>query len=253
MAKRKINPVLDEEEVFDVIMLMAKNDGEAYRNNKNATQAVDTAITQFRKDVGTEAREETKALRARAISDLNAYWKSRNNNPCECMQLHNPRGKPVVVLHLRAKNDTNGNPQRLWMIVSDEGRVLEVIDEGYGNLPKRYRDVPEIPIDLRQGQYRDMLRWARDVGREKYAENPSFALSEPIRASIGAAVTATLGAFTTSSPWTIAVWAAVGSLIGSNWKKITAGLRAGGGAYRQTARANNPGASTSALVGRLKF
>lgn len=42
-----------------------------------------------------------------------------------------PKTSPVVVLHLRADNDRNGNPRRCFVIMTTAGRLVEVHDEGY--------------------------------------------------------------------------------------------------------------------------
>lgn len=42
-----------------------------------------------------------------------------------------PRACPVVCLHLRADNGANGNPRRLFAIVTPGGQLVEVHDEGY--------------------------------------------------------------------------------------------------------------------------
>lgn len=80
--------------------------------------------------------------------------------------------KATHVLHLRAKNDRNGNPQRLYMVLGAKGRVLDVIDEGYsgsGAYSEKWGRLPEIPINLAQGEYRRTLRWWR---QRKAGGNP---------------------------------------------------------------------------------
>jgi hypothetical protein len=239
------NPQFNTEDVYNYVVLLAQNDGVAYADGKDAEAAVDRAIRDMHREVSEELRGDTRAIRSPAVAAVSRQW-SGEDDPSEQILLHNPTGEPVVVLHLRAKNDINGNPQRLWMVVSDEGRVLSVIDEGYSDLPEQYRDVPRITIDLRQGQYRDMLRWGRS--REGYTRNPlELELNEAMRASIGAALGGFVGAY--GGLFTAAIAAAVGSLIGSNWKKVTAGMSAATKAYKATparasgSRRNNPGPS----------
>lgn len=244
------NPQFNTEDVYNYVVLLAQNDGRAYADGKNAEAAVDGAIRDMQREVSEELRGDTRAIRSPAIAAVSRQWQGEDD-PSEQIILHNPSGKPVVVLHLRAKNDTNGNPQRLWMIVSDEGQILDVIDEGYSNLPEKYRYLPDITIDLKQGTYRDTLRsWNRK-------KNPPE-LDEAMRASIGAALGGFVGAY--GGLFTAAIAAAVGSLIGSNWKKVTAGMSAASKAYKTTparasgSRRNNPGLETAGqLVGRLKF
>lgn len=33
--------------------------------------------------------------------------------------------------HLKAENDANGNPRRLYLIINEKGVVLNALDEGY--------------------------------------------------------------------------------------------------------------------------
>ncbi len=46
--------------------------------------------------------------------------------------------KQVLVQHICTTNDTNGNPRRLWLVITNEGTVA--LDEGYegGNVYIRY-------------------------------------------------------------------------------------------------------------------
>jgi len=37
----------------------------------------------------------------------------------------------MIYLHLKAKNDPSGNPQRLFVVVDRAGNTVDVIDEGY--------------------------------------------------------------------------------------------------------------------------
>ena len=37
----------------------------------------------------------------------------------------------MVALHLSTTNDTNGNPRRLYVFLTDTGQVVGVKDEGY--------------------------------------------------------------------------------------------------------------------------
>jgi hypothetical protein len=37
----------------------------------------------------------------------------------------------MIAIKIRTKNDTNGNPRRGWIIVDEEGEVVNFIDEGY--------------------------------------------------------------------------------------------------------------------------
>jgi len=65
--------------------------------------------------------------------------------------------KPWAYQHLRAPNSPMGNPQRLYVVYARDGRVLEVIDEGYRGLPATLRhgsSVVELSsIEIPRGEY----------------------------------------------------------------------------------------------------
>lgn len=243
---------IDTELLYNELVLIAVNDGDAYSDGKNAERAVDTAIRDARRTMNQSFREEVGEMRKDVIKEVKSQW--RRSNPDRKMLIPNPRREAVAAIHVKAKSDTSGNPQRLFMVIDDSGRVIDVIDESYDGeraVTEKYDVHAIIPIKLQQGEYRRILRdWKKQQGRKS---NPSFTIGEPVRASIGAALGAGIGAL--GGPWTAVVWAAVGSLIGSNWKKLVAGAKAGTTAYRATARANNPGPlpTPAELVGRLKF
>jgi hypothetical protein len=75
----------------------------------------------------------------------------------------------MIALHLKTTNDTNGNPRRLYVFLTDTGQVCGVRDEGskgYGARDEWAREHangaavfegPEIVIT--PGEYREWLRW----------------------------------------------------------------------------------------------
>ncbi len=66
---------------------------------------------------------------------------------------------PKFCQHLRAPNDPNGNPQRLYVVYDDAGDVLEVIDEGYRGLPKALRDIKHLPdVQIPRSEYHEWKR-----------------------------------------------------------------------------------------------
>jgi hypothetical protein len=73
----KIDP--DEERLFDMILNMASNDGDAYRDNKNAKRAVATAWSDYQRNVQELLREDFDTVKPVAIRDLQKRW--RSNNP----------------------------------------------------------------------------------------------------------------------------------------------------------------------------
>ena len=64
-----------------------------------------------------------------------------------------------LVLHLKAPNDINGNPHRLF-VVTDEGIIEKVVAEGFGGMPEELKDLPRICIAITAGEYR---RWRKRV------------------------------------------------------------------------------------------
>lgn len=87
-----------------------------------------------------------------------------------------------VYQHLRATNDPNGNPQRLFVVygfaewttynepgLSDGRRIdvstVAVYDEGYRGRPEALRGLPELPcVDISRSDYHQRIRNARDAG-----------------------------------------------------------------------------------------
>jgi len=57
-----------------------------------------------------------------------------------------------VALHLKAKNDVNGNPRRLFVLIED-GCPKKVINEGYRGIPEELRDLPIIPINVTTSEF----------------------------------------------------------------------------------------------------
>lgn len=88
--------------------------------------------------------------------------------------------KATHVLHLRAKNDRNGNPQRLYMVLGANGKLIDVVSEGYmgsAAYSDKYGRLPEIPINLAQGEYRAILkRWRDRQGTSPQAQRLRAAL-----------------------------------------------------------------------------
>jgi len=65
--------------------------------------------------------------------------------------------------HLCATNDRNGNPRRLWAVYTNDGHVIEVIDEGYAGRPQVGADVVELPmVHITPAEYSAWLGWWAD-------------------------------------------------------------------------------------------
>ena len=65
--------------------------------------------------------------------------------------------------HMKARNDINGNPQRLFAVyeITPVGAaVVGVIDEGYAGTPKILANMPEFEnsIEIPVKQYHNMLK-----------------------------------------------------------------------------------------------
>ena len=69
-----------------------------------------------------------------------------------------------LVLHLKAPNDINGNPHRLF-VVTDKGIIEKVIVENYNGMPEELKDLPRICIAITASEFR---RWRKRV---KYDNN----------------------------------------------------------------------------------
>ncbi len=68
--------------------------------------------------------------------------------------------------NLRAPNDTNGNPRRLWVIYNTEtGEIVSVRDEGYRGRPDRtaMAELVELPsVEIAASEYRAWVRLAKE-------------------------------------------------------------------------------------------
>jgi hypothetical protein len=72
--------------------------------------------------------------------------------------------KIIAFQHLRAKNDPNGNPQRCYVLINEDGSIHDVINEGYKGLPDRCRGLTELyNVEISRSAYHDFIR----IGREK--------------------------------------------------------------------------------------
>lgn len=64
---------------------------------------------------------------------------------------HLPKTCPVVILHLKATNDYNGNPRRCFAVLTTAGRLVEVHDEGYNGDQDVKRRWPWLDHNARDG------------------------------------------------------------------------------------------------------
>jgi len=63
-----------------------------------------------------------------------------------------------VLLHLKAKNDVNGNPRRLFVLL-ENGEVRKVVNEGYRGIPEELRALPIIPINVTTSEFESWKNW----------------------------------------------------------------------------------------------
>lgn len=75
----------------------------------------------------------------------------------------------MIVQHLKAPNDSNGNPRRLWAVYgSYSGNLVELIEEGYAGRPdacnKRLNpDVVEVlEVNITVGEYNVWKKYAKE-------------------------------------------------------------------------------------------
>lgn len=93
-----------------------------------------------------------------------------------------PKASPVVILHVRADSDRNGNPRRAFVVLTTSGRHVETIDEGYGGetpMRARYpwfdhgtadalnlRNAYPVTIDAAPSEYKRWIRRGDDLDGE---------------------------------------------------------------------------------------
>jgi hypothetical protein len=76
--------------------------------------------------------------------------------------------KGVFVQHLKAENDPNGNPQRLFLVYDKHGDVISVYDEGYRGEPADINRLPHLPsIEISKSEYHDWIKQARSDNKLK--------------------------------------------------------------------------------------
>lgn len=71
--------------------------------------------------------------------------------------------KPKVKFyqHLRAPQSPMGNPQRLFIIIDEEGGIINIVDEGYRGLPQEYSKLRQLPtIEISRSAYHE---WKREA------------------------------------------------------------------------------------------
>lgn len=75
--------------------------------------------------------------------------------------------QPKFYQHLRAENDRNGNPRRLFAVYDNNGDVVDLIDEGYAGEPRWLRELKQLPsVNIVNAEYRSWLREFKDLVEE---------------------------------------------------------------------------------------
>jgi hypothetical protein len=108
--------------------------------------------------------EAGKTLRNKIAGDIETtpaeYKALRKNFPPSDARVPAAPEDDLVVLHLRAKNDTSGNPRRVY-VVFQGGRITNVVDEGYrglGALPKDQQNKIAAQIDTTPAERKALLK-----------------------------------------------------------------------------------------------
>jgi hypothetical protein len=137
-----------QEALFDMLLNMAANDGDAYRDGKNAKRAIETAYREYTRNVETMLREDFSVVRPIAITQLTKRW--RSTNPCG--RMNNPTilrtvelSKPVGKFTVKAVEASPG--EWLWeMWLGDE-----YLDGGVGAVGVDSYPTAESALDM--GEY----------------------------------------------------------------------------------------------------
>jgi len=74
------------------------------------------------------------------------------------------RLEPAIIQHWRAANSPSGNPQRCYVIWSKEGKLLDVIDEGYAGRPRWTDALVDLgSVEVSKSTYHSMLKHAVEL------------------------------------------------------------------------------------------
>lgn len=67
--------------------------------------------------------------------------------------------QPVMIQMIHRKVDGNGNVPRLWLVYDNSGMVVDIADGNYGNIPRPYRGLTELPrMMLTPAEFREWER-----------------------------------------------------------------------------------------------
>ena len=84
--------------------------------------------------------------------------------------------KAAAVIHLCATNDTNGNPRRCYVALSENGIFLGAFDEGYAGylaVPKELQKQAQyaLRIEVSGDEVEKFLAWHDDLAEQAYQES----------------------------------------------------------------------------------
>ena len=68
----------------------------------------------------------------------------------------------MIYIKVSAPNDRNGNPRRCFVVIDQEGRLVEVIDEGYvgvSAVTKRWPNIKQsIQVNVTVNEYKKFIK-----------------------------------------------------------------------------------------------
>ncbi len=120
-----------------------------------------------------KGRAKLKAMR-KAGTVATRRRRPTRRNPCVPAAHRNPAGYKYSTIRLRTTNDTNGNPRRIFVVLS-RGNLAGLFDEGYSgehSIPdKQMREsYGGLTFDITPGEYRALKKMAK----EGVKGNPAF-------------------------------------------------------------------------------
>ena len=87
----------------------------------------------------------------------------------------------LIAIHLNAGNDRNGNPRRVYVVLNENGAIVDTIDEGYSGdsgVRKLRVDGEKVKMDFvfnrfetTPKEYRELVKFGNDL--RKKAERKS--------------------------------------------------------------------------------
>jgi hypothetical protein len=67
--------------------------------------------------------------------------------------------EPAIVQRWQAVNDRYGNPRRVFVVWSADGKLLDAVDEGYSGRPEWMRELVDLgDVYVSPSDYKDILK-----------------------------------------------------------------------------------------------